>query len=400
MYSIKSNNFNEFISNDKCIFTPNKIENNIIIINCFYKGLITFKVKQKNIKGIFIKAKDYIKTLNLVQKFDLKFNVEENDVIEIYNNIINPNAKIEIFRFDYKTDNQIKNIVLKKEDEIKFIIITTKLIESIAISIQKIIIKLGYQCKIIYELTIVDCINSTEKDIYIILFNISIHNLLPKKFIVYQLEQYSSNFFNEKKIEQLRKSNMIWEYCLYNHNKYLDISKDKILFQPIPFIMNNNTEKEIDTEFDIFFYGTPNNRRYMIINYLKNKYKIKIGFNCIGEEKEYYIKKSKIILNLHYYENASLETCRLNEILQYKKIVVSEEPASYDEEAKNLYKNVVFFIDEIKTDLSNINLLEETLNILLEENRYKKEIERIEGYKEELENICINYLSNNIKAIL
>ena len=32
------------------------------------------------------------------------------------------------------------------------------------------------------------------------------------------------------------------------------------------------------------------------------------------------IKKCKLVLNLHYYENACLETCRINEILEFFRI--------------------------------------------------------------------------------
>jgi hypothetical protein len=398
MYSIRSNNFKEIINKDRYLFIPTILDKNIIIINCFYKGTISFMIKQQFIQNLIIKKKDFCKTINLTSKFNLKFDVEKDEIIEFYIDINNMKTKIEFLKINYLTNFQ--NEIVKKDTNVKFILVITKLIESIAIFMSKIINKNGYECKIIYELQVSDCINSTENDIYIIIFNNSNHGLLPKKFIVYQLEQLTSKYFNKNKINELEKSNKIWEYCLYNYNNYSQIDKEKILFQPLPFIRNQSSIENYDLEYDIFFYGTINKRRFLIMNYLSSKYKVKIGFGCIGEEKHNYIKKSKIILNLHYYDNASLETCRLNEIFQYKKIIISEKPADYDIDGYNLYKNLVFFIDEINLDLSNIKILEDTIDELLDENRYKQEIERIDGFKEELENICINHLDKNIADII
>jgi len=143
MYSIKSNNFKESISTDKYILTPISLENNIIIINCFCKGTINFRIKQKDINSIVVKTNDSTKTLYLLQKMDLKFVVMENDIIEFYIKLNNLTAKIELFKFDYKTNNKIIK-KLPEENKKKFKIVTTKLIESIALSIKKININKKY----------------------------------------------------------------------------------------------------------------------------------------------------------------------------------------------------------------------------------------------------------------
>ena len=93
---------------------------------------------------------------------------------------------------------------------------------------------------------------------------------------------------------------------------------------PLPFHCNETDI--IDTTsyvYDIFFYGTYNDRRAAILNVLKSKYNIKIGFGVVEDERDNYIKSSKIIINLHYYDNAAIETARFNEVLKFGKLIIS-----------------------------------------------------------------------------
>ena len=49
--------------------------------------------------------------------------------------------------------------------------------------------------------------------------------------------------------------------------------------------------------------------------------------------------RSKILINVHFYNKGLLETCRFNEALSCKKIIISLKSESYDEYNYNLYKN-------------------------------------------------------------
>jgi hypothetical protein len=59
------------------------------------------------------------------------------------------------------------------------------------------------------------------------------------------------------------------------------------------------------------------------------------------------INNSKIVLNIHFYKDALLETNRLNEILSCNKLIISEKPNITDDYNYELYKNNVIFIDNI-----------------------------------------------------
>ena len=63
---------------------------------------------------------------------------------------------------------------------------------------------------------------------------------------------------------------------------------------------------------------------------------------------------SKIVLNIHFYENAILETCRINEVLSCDKIVISEKPNMIDIENYKIYQEKIIFINNMDEMYENI----------------------------------------------
>jgi hypothetical protein len=118
---------------------------------------------------------------------------------------------------------------------------------------------------------------------------------------------------------------------------------------------------------------------------LEKKYNLKIGFSVYEEERDVYNQKSKIILNLHYYSDPALETCRINEVLNFDKLIISEFPSPKDSSNIELYKNVVVFVDEINKDMSNLEMLIEKINFYLIDDNYKSFIQKLPQQKMILE---------------
>lgn len=284
-------------------------------------------------------------------------------------------------------------------------IVTSPIIESIAINFSNFFKEFNIYTKIIYDLSEERCKQSSIDDIFLIIHNDAAHELLPKTFILYQAEQATSDFFNKKYLNELNKSFSIWEFSIKNKIKYDKINLNKIFCQPMPFYyLNINTENK-NTEnkntinnsiFDIGFYGAQNERRYKILNNISSFFNTNIGFGKIGEERNKIINESKIILNLHYYKECGIESCRLNEILQYDKVIISELPDIKDWYNKNLYDNLVIFIDEIKDDFSNINKLIEKIKFYLIPENYEKQINIMKKLKANLHNKCKFSISKNL----
>jgi hypothetical protein len=145
-----------------------------------------------------------------------------------------------------------------------------------------------------------------------------------------------------------------WDYSQSNIEKFPEILQKKMMYFPIPLIPINFLDYRINLndnpENNILFYGSMNDIREKKLSYLQKKlypkYNIKIT-NKFGRELINEILNSKIILNIHFYENAILETCRLNEALSCEKLVISEKPDMIDIQNYNIYKDLIIFIDSI-----------------------------------------------------
>ncbi len=352
-------------SGDKITIIPSKSDLDYEI----YFNVKNIKRNKTDVSGLnFINGED---NLSIISETDIS---DDSKVYFYYTNL---------------NQNELKNNQLISKNSWlhgikKIIIITTRLIKSIADFFKIIFSRVGIICEIKYKLEISDCFDAYNlfDTIFIILFNDSKHFLLPNRFIYYQIEQSNSIFLTDNKFKHklkfsCMKAEKVWEFTSVTRHIYEKYCKNRLIWVPMPFVfepIENQIEWE-ELKYDIFFFGTKNSRRDKILNELKKHFNVKIGYGIFDEKKINYIIKSKIILNLHFYKEAGLETCRFNEILNFNKIIISELPAKQDWYNVKLYKKSVIFIDEIKDDLSNINLLYEQLDKYLNNiNEYNKQI--------------------------
>lgn len=106
-------------------------------------------------------------------------------------------------------------------------------------------------------------------------------------------------------------------------------------------LKNTNTN---EYEYDVIFYGDINNeRRKKYISKLSKLFKVKVVNNLFGNALYKEIAKAKIVVNIHYYEDALLETTRLYECLSLNKVIVSE--ISSDIELHDEIRKCVDFVD-------------------------------------------------------
>jgi len=349
--------------------------------------VIGFSINLKYINLIYDNKISKIKTIT-------KIKINKNNILEIqpkksnrsyeiYINILNlTNIEKIIKNHDKKNDLKIVTNTIKNKQIKKIIIILTPYIKSIGKYFKMIFEKQNITCELKYSLEIIDCLESYNKiyTLYLILFSKHKHNLLPKRVIFYQIEQLESkflsysNYFNKFKYIGI-KAEKIWEYSTSASTKYKKYFYDKLEWKPMPFVIEKNIQSyNFDScEYDVFFYGNKNIRREKILSELSNTFNIKICFGCYNIEKFNLISKSKIILNIHYYKNAGLETCRINEILNYNKIVISEKSLT-DVNNINLYTEIIEFIDEIDENLSNIHLIINIIKFYLDKENYINKI--------------------------
>ena len=392
-------------------------------IDCKLKLIVGFSmnIKLLNIKSRFgnsIQLDRQISNvyMNLTSGDIIEFIPEPTKYCEIYikfKNIISYDSETSDISYSkYHIMNETKtesktNLNLKFEIKAnsypnkfnRVIIVLTKIIKSIGEYFKIIYKRKGIDVEIkTTPLTFDDCLESVAnpETIYLILFNSSEFNLLPYRFIFYQIEQDRSIFLTDKLYLKRLKymcgiAEYIWVYTDISKvvNKYCP--KEKLKWVPMPFVCLNNLNTKYFVNYDlcvydIFFYGHPNERRKRILDEISKVFgsRLKIGYGCYGEKKLSYISRSKIILNLHYYEKAGLETCRINEIFNLNKIIVSEK-SPLDKLNMELYKDIVVFVDEIDNQLSNINLLIGILKQYLNNTTYVAKIESNKKWMKKLE---------------
>jgi len=84
--------------------------------------------------------------------------------------------------------------------------------------------------------------------------------------------------------------------------------------------------KPVAKDIDILFYGSMNEHRAKILNELKKKYKVAIIQTWDGRVLDSYIMRSKVLLNLHfYYESSMQEQARMIRWIGSPCRIVSEK---------------------------------------------------------------------------
>jgi len=189
----------------------------------------------------------------------------------------------------------------------------------------------------------------------------------PINYIVVQLEQSTYNlYFSERYINYMKGALEVWEYSLINY-RYLQSIGIKAEYTPIlygetykfpnTFVWNNPNKQIKNKNIDVLFCGKMNERRNNIIQMLRQQnVSVVVIDNVWGAERDTYYAKSKIILNIHYYDTAILETVRLSYLLSNGCCIVSEHSA--DPILDKYHENFVYFtsIDNMaETCLSILN---------------------------------------------
>lgn len=179
---------------------------------------------------------------------------------------------------------------------------------------------------------------------------------LPRLYFAVQMEQsVSSRWFNEEYFKKLSEALAILDYSKKNIEYLLskNIPYSRIYYLPVSHFQNyrnyiglgNNVISNADKEYDVVFYGDiRNSRRASMLNEIGKRFKLLIINDLFGVELYKKLLTARTVVNIHYYENALLETTRIYECLSLGLSIVSEKGADHNEH-KNLH-DLVHFVDE------------------------------------------------------
>lgn len=172
----------------------------------------------------------------------------------------------------------------------------------------------------------------------------------PSVYIAFQMEQtINPRWLTDEYFEILQNAYAVFDYSLINidYFGFDPVISSKMYYLPIDCTQLQPRE-ETDAaakEYDVLFYGAPFiERRQEYLNKIGEKYDLHIISEKFGDELYEEMRKAKIVVNIHYYENALLETTRIYETLSVCDcIVISERSGDPTEEAR--LEGIVDFVD-------------------------------------------------------
>jgi len=154
-----------------------------------------------------------------------------------------------------------------------------------------------------------------------IVFGAHLEKRLPDKAIIYNTEQkFSWDYL------QTLKKHRVWDY---SGNNILKLAEAGVKAELCPVAyMPSMTVTLPDTNrlpIDVLMYGCRNERRQHIYEQL-NKAGINAYFcsDIWGAKRDAMIARAKIVLNVHFYEEAIFEIFRCAHLMANKKCIVSE----------------------------------------------------------------------------
>jgi hypothetical protein len=157
------------------------------------------------------------------------------------------------------------------------------------------------------------------------LLDISYSKQLPKDTILINTEQVLATHWNNAILAWIEFFE-IWDYSTQNIDVFKSKGQANIKHLNIGYQTElNRITCESKKDIDVLFYGHLNTRRSQVINALKMKgLNISLLNAVYGKPRDEYIARSKIVLNLHYYESQIFELIRVFYLLSNGIPVVGE----------------------------------------------------------------------------
>ena len=170
--------------------------------------------------------------------------------------------------------------------------------------------------------------------------------LFPRETIFFNTEQLEtlSPDFNHQKYMQIR-------YWAQQGYRFLDYSREnlailnawgarEVMLMPLGYVPELERLARSDSDFDLLFYGGRNDRRNRVLNEIANTgVNLKYLNGVYGADRDRFIEKSKVVLNLHLYESQIFELVRVNYLMHNKVCLLTEinKSTKIEEDLKELF---------------------------------------------------------------
>jgi len=153
---------------------------------------------------------------------------------------------------------------------------------------------------------------------------------VPKKPIFYNLEQLGddSPWMAMAEFIDLFRRYPNWDYSQANIEYLAALGLPRPTHVPIGYVPELTRIAPAAEDIDVLFYGMLSERRYAVLRDLHDRgLRVKWLSGVLGASRDAWIARSKIVLNIHYWEAKIFEIARVSYLLANRRAVVSEHGA-------------------------------------------------------------------------
>ena len=152
----------------------------------------------------------------------------------------------------------------------------------------------------------------------------------PKNPIFYNLEQLGDDLpsMTLPAFFDLFRRYPTWDYSQANIERLAALGLPRPTYVPIGYVPELTRIAPAPEDIDVLFYGALNGRRYAVLKDLHDRgLRVKWLSGVYGASRDAWIARSKIVLNIHYWEAKIFEITRVSYLLANRRAVVSERGA-------------------------------------------------------------------------
>ena len=153
----------------------------------------------------------------------------------------------------------------------------------------------------------------------------------PKNPIFYNLEQLGDDlpWMTMPEFVDLFRRYPTWDYSQANVEYLAGLGLPRPTYVPIAYVPELTRIAPAPEDIDVLFYGALNGRRYAVLRELRDRgLRVKWLPGTYGASRDAWIARSKVVLNLHYFEAKIFAIVRVSYLLANKRAVVSEHSAN------------------------------------------------------------------------
>jgi hypothetical protein len=167
--------------------------------------------------------------------------------------------------------------------------------------------------------------------------------VLPPDAILYNLEQIGAGGApTHPGVWPLFRSHTVWDYSACNVAEFerLGVCVERIV--PIGYVRELTRITPAAKDIDVLFFGSMNLRRARIVRALRELgLTVRAVFGIYGPGRDALIARSRLVLNVHFYESKVLEMVRISYLLANQCAVLSE-PGAYAPDNETVAGGVAF----------------------------------------------------------